>query len=135
MTKEELDNWFTYHPPTEETIPKYAAVREAEDLCHQAFGRMRLSVAEKCEVVTPADCAIINDVTRNFAEVIDAQAPNSADKSAAIRCVRLARNAANEHITSQVAGFPTYFDLAAEFSRQLVLARWQANSAIACGGR
>ena len=24
LTPETLDNWFTYHPPTEETAPKYA---------------------------------------------------------------------------------------------------------------
>jgi len=26
MTPEQLDNWFSYHAPTEETAPKYRAI-------------------------------------------------------------------------------------------------------------
>lgn len=29
MTQADLDNWFTYHSPTPDQIPKYLAVREA----------------------------------------------------------------------------------------------------------
>ena len=29
ITPENLDNWFTYHTPTPEQLPKYQAIREA----------------------------------------------------------------------------------------------------------
>jgi len=29
ITKENLDNWFTYHSPSAEQLPKYQAIREA----------------------------------------------------------------------------------------------------------
>ncbi len=29
ITKEQLENWFTYHSPTPEQLPKYLAIREA----------------------------------------------------------------------------------------------------------
>lgn len=130
MTPEQREAWFTYHTPTEETAPKYTAIREAEFACHIAFA----ALGADDYTLTLADCAEVNRVTREFAMVIDANAPDCADKDAAIRCVRLARNAANERVVSVVYGFPTHINASAEASRQLVLARWQANSAIACNG-
>lgn len=137
MTPEQLDNWFTYHPPTDETGPKYAAIRESEMRCHKAFAKILnpKTVDPPRDAPLAEDCETVNRVTRNFAEVIDAFAPDSADKSAAIRCVRLARNAMNEWIMSQVVGFPLHIDSAGEATRQLVMARWQGNSAVACGGK
>ena len=29
IQKEQLENWFTYHSPTDEQLPKYKAIREA----------------------------------------------------------------------------------------------------------
>lgn len=29
ITNEQLENWFTYHSPTAEQLPKYQAIREA----------------------------------------------------------------------------------------------------------
>jgi hypothetical protein len=29
ITEEQLKNWFTYHSPTSEVLPKYQAIREA----------------------------------------------------------------------------------------------------------
>ena len=135
MTPEQLDNWFTYHAPTEETAPKYRAIRDAEDAVtvnvtmthHEVGGDVKAQYDE------------INRSTRRFAEVIDANAPDCADKTAAIRCVRLARNLFNEWAT-EVAK-PKHqqrwtdprllFDAA---TLELLKARMQANSAIACGG-
>ena len=54
-----------------------------------------------------------------------------ADKTAAIRCIRLARNAANEGVTAGGGARARLFALAAT---ELQKARWQACSAIACGG-
>lgn len=137
LTAEQLDNYFTYHPPTEETAPKYAAIRAAEEACH-----VSIAFAKKRKVCSdegiPADAGVvdlyaeINRRTRCYAEVIDASAPDSADKAAAIRCVRLARNAANEAVTLNLLGDAFLWTQAQE---QLRLARFQANSAIACGGK
>lgn len=64
-TDDKLQNWFTYHKPTEADIPKYLAVREA---------------------------------ALSFARVIDANCPDGADKTAAIRKVREAVMTANAAI-------------------------------------
>jgi hypothetical protein len=128
LTPEQLDHWFTYHPPTEETAPKYAAIQRGQ--LDADFG-----IAVSCAPDSPDPDAVrhgnINAVTRNFVGIIDANAPDSADKTAAIRCVRLARNAANEAVTNP-KGAPRLIAIAAT---ELQKARWQANSAIACGGR
>lgn len=135
LTPDQLDNWFTYHAPTDETAPKYAAIRHAESAV--VFDITQTSY----EGVT---CAVlhtrINAVTRHFAETIDALAPDSADKSAAIRCVRLARNFFNEWAveSQKPAGDRSWADPVVLFDRavfELTRARFQANSAIACGGR
>lgn len=127
MTPEQLDNWFTYHPPTEETAPRYKAVRAAELRCAMDLDD---AIADDCDRSIRFDR--VNKATRTFAEVIDANAPDCADKSAAIRCVRLARNAANEAIVAEPdhAG-----DLRVMCGQNLTAARFQANSAIACNGK
>ena len=82
----------------------------------------------------------VNAACKRFAMVIDSLAPDSADKTAAIRCVRLARNLFNEWAaeTSKAPVHRAWSDprslfLAAEI--ELCKARMQANSAIACGGK
>lgn len=127
LSPEQLDNWFTYHAPTEETAPKYAAIRAAEIGCALDIDD---AIADDCDRSIRFNR--INAATRRFAEVIDANAPDSADKSAAIRCVRLARNAANEAI---VADEDHAADCRVICAQNLAAARWQANSAIACGGQ
>lgn len=52
---EKLDNWFTYHLPQSEDIPRYTAIRQAG---------------------------------LEFAKVIEANTPPSADQTAAFRKVR-----------------------------------------------
>lgn len=122
---------FRYHAPTGETSPKYAAIRDAERVCHELVGSLYSSeyfpATEHYER--------INATLLTFAQSIDANAPDSADKTAAIRCVRLARNAMNEHLTCCLSGTPVRMNMLSEATRQLVLARFQANSAIACGGK
>lgn len=131
MTRDQLDNWFTYPPPTEETSPKYAAIREAENACFRAFSH------ELEGPVRGESHDAINAVCRAFAVAIDEHAPDGADKSAAIQCVRVARNAANEAVAVMLASGGSGFDV--EIERQardnLRAARWQANSAIACSER
>lgn len=129
IAPEQLDNWFTYHAPTDDTKPKYAAVRDAEQHAHEVIASLR---GRRLAVT---DCDVVNESLRHFVSVIDANAPDSADKSAAIRCVRLARNGANEFIMANVANFPVHVDVLALATTELVRARWQANSAIACDGK
>jgi len=128
LSTEQLDNWFTYHAPTDETTPKYAAVRKG-----------RLDAGLTLLACTAPDCVdsnhirheSINDALRDFVMVIDANAPDSADKTAAIRCVRLARNAANEAVAT-----PTDSRRLVDIALlEIQKAVWQANSAIACGGK
>lgn len=143
MTPEQLDNWFTYHPPTEETTPKYAAIRAAEEAAHVAIAHVkagRVWDADVANIVIPSDpaayrrlgFAYVNEVCKTLAMTIDANAPDSADKTAAIRCVRIARNCANEAISLTLGADVFLWTQAQE---QLRIARFQANSAIACGGK
>jgi len=130
LSKDQLDTWFTYHAPTEDTAPKHAAINEA----FERFGRT-LQSADGLSVKD--QYTLVNNDTRGLAEVIDTNCPDSDDKTAAIRCVRLVRNFLNEVITNDtrkedcvnpeplVMGALTY----------LYAARFQANSAIACGGK
>lgn len=112
-----LDALFTYHPTNERTAPKYEAIRDAEERCRKLALK-----AENYGDVTYND---VNEALRHFASVIDENAPECADKSAAIRCVRLARNALNEHLTGKMGG------VLAIATQQIIMARWQACSAVA----
>lgn len=141
LTAAALDVMFTYHAPTEVTGPKYAAITQFEYECRDLF----------MHSVTHND---INSKLRQFTELVDELAPDSADKTAAIRCIRIARNAANEalmlagKLDSPTMPLDVYgsraiatsqeraISLAATTARQqLLMARWQANSAIALDGK
>ena len=139
FTQEQLDRDFTYHTPTTVTAPKYASIREAEEAVHKWFDTLRARAASPRSVVkeplTPLDCNTVNAVTRAFAEVLDAQAPDGADKAAAYRCIRLARNGANEFIMSHVLGFPLVTDSLRIAVDEIVKARWQACGAVALDGK
>lgn len=126
MTPDQLDNWFRYHPPTDETKPKYMAIRAAE---HGAAQDINDAVGNFAGAEA---FNRINATCKAFAVVIDTEAPDSADKSAAIRCVRLARNAANEAVIAEAEHRNDCLVICAQ---ELTKARWQANSAIACGGK
>ena len=135
MTAEQLDNWFSYHQPTDETAPKYAAIRETE-----AHVVASITQAHFENVGTVALYGCVNAACKRFAVVIDTLAPDSADKTAAIRCVRLARNLFNEWGTEigkdpAARSWANPQDLFVAAELELVKARMQANSAIACGGR
>ena len=142
MTPAQRDAWFSYHPPTPETAPKYAAIREAEKAAAMVVDSARFG---------DVDYGRVNVVMLAFADAIAELAPNCADRTAAIRCVRLARNAANEALAEgmvmaqdllELSGTTTPIEdrgpwisaLCGEARSLLIHARWQANSAIACGG-
>lgn len=145
ISKEQLNKWFTHHPPTPETAPKYAAIREAESVA----ARPLVAILNGGTLAT---YDAVNTSCRAFVEAVDANAPGGDDKAAAIRCVRLARNAANEALAlhaTENAGHPlagarppesdwqqpsyNVIMLVREAEAELRRARWQANSAIACG--
>lgn len=62
ITPEMLENWFTYHPPSSDELPKFERIRKA---------------------------------ALEFAAVIVASTPSSADQTAAIRHIRDAVMTAN----------------------------------------
>lgn len=129
LTSDQLDNWFTYHAPTEETAATHAEITAAKDLF----------VNEVVAAMTTEGLVLdrfdkINKAARMYVETIDSVVPDCADKTAAIRCVRLARYAANEAIVQ--AGNETLAKhLAQVFAQNILASCWQANSAIACGGK
>lgn len=132
-SQEQLDNWFTYHPPTGDQASIYAEIRAAEAQAAQVI----------VVILNDGDSALanhdnVNAGCRHFAEQIDIFCPDSADKSAAIRCVRLARNALNDALVLKNRAESVTADVVAlcrGAEEQLRAARWQANSAIACGGK
>lgn len=135
MTQAQLDSWFVWHPPTDETRPKYEAIRTAEEdahvrITHALSGNVWDDV-EKC--VRPAKhpgerFTEVNEACKAFVIVIEQNAPPCADTTVAIRAVRLARMYANETIvTGLVACVHGGHD-------ELRVARFWANCAIACGG-
>lgn len=134
MTEEQRGRWFTYHAPTPETGPKYTEIRDAE----QAF-IANVTQTSYENVQTAALYQEINHSAQHMAETIDRLAPDGSDKAAAIRCVRLARNLFNEWATqrSLPASQRAWHNILHLFEHaelELLKARMQANSAIACGG-
>lgn len=135
ITQEQLDNWFTYHNDPEKA-PKYQAIRAAAENCRKVAGEVFQAVeAEQChsQPVGKAErvdlYGRVNHVMKTFAEVIVANCPPSADTTAAVRCVRLARMAINEQLSTGTTGANhLIYD-------QVLLARFQASSAIALDGK
>lgn len=137
-TPELLAHWFTFTPPASAADKdRHVAIRDAETVCATAIS----------EAITVGDFPAITTATFAFATVINEQAPESADKTAAIRCVRIARMAANEAVlqarkigTSKTEGQAADYIQAANQCgglalQHLTLARYQASSAIALDGR
>jgi len=136
---------FGYIPPNARTAPLYAAIRAAHvhaiECCtyciEQAGG----------EIPAASLHETVSDACRKFHDAIEASAPPSPDTSAALRCVRLARMAANEAIVLAVADSlaacaePGVLhapdgDINENVRRcldNLIAARWQACAAIALG--
>lgn len=50
ISQEQLDNWFTYHSPTPDQLPKYLAIREAG----KAFAAAIVENAPDCADTTAA---------------------------------------------------------------------------------
>lgn len=132
------DDW-TYHAPTDETAPRYAAIDQAAQVCGQQMLQV-LATPDTCAAASAF--ATITEAGRAFALVIGECAPDSADKSAAMRSLRLARMRANRAVLlCRRAGAGADRDLVAatmQLYATSVLdfieeASMQANAAIAIG--
>jgi hypothetical protein len=122
---------FAYQPPNEVTAPKHSAIRAAEVAARaaiqQQIGGGSWQGDHAGHYDAQAAYTAINDACRDFYAAIQQHAPPSADRAAAERCVRLARMAANEAVTT-----PTP-EILAQCADNLRAARWQACAAIALG--
>lgn len=119
---EQLDAWFKYHPPTPETAPKFAAIGKAYSDSVDVFVWALEQTVREPQVFNE-----VSRVLRTFVETIDTVCPSCADASAAVRCVRLARNGMNDILMRKDTSLSFVYD-------QLLAAKFQANSAIACAG-
>jgi hypothetical protein len=126
-TPDQLIHWFKYQGTgTDADKAKHQAIRAAEAECGSALARAMID----------GDFQAISDACLTFAVVLNAEAPESADKTAAIRCVRLARMAANEAILLNRRGEPGGVETCGALAmQQLRLARYQGSAAVACGGK
>jgi len=140
----DLDTLFTYHAPTAEQAPKYLAIRQAETEARDVIATIHANlIGHYIEKVTPATYASVNDACKQFARAVCDNCPGSADTSAAVRCIRLARNAMNEVIAGHLANEERgdIFDvdylkhILGMAGDELLKARWQASSAIALEGK
>lgn len=131
---------FAYIPPNEITAPKYAAIRAAADAAAYELaalicvdprtGKWAWWEEHAGHDNKPVAHESINRVTKALYDAIQEHAPPGADRSAAERCCRIARMAANEVIAADLTPESIPERLLFE---NLYLARWQACAAIALG--
>jgi uncharacterized protein (DUF849 family) len=142
-TLSDIDTMFTYVPPNEETTPKYKRIRLAESSVYWVLAdidSILMPSPGRPTSTRDESFANITDACRTLAIAILEECPDCADRTAAFRCLRLARNAMNEF--TQLA-FIALEGHAPEPSNELLTiarmelqkARWQACSAIALGGK
>lgn len=94
---------FKYLEPNADTTPRYKAITEAwKSCCSSVEETLRPFICYQslCIGATdrpkPKDYAAINEACKAFFDVIQKVCPPSADRTAAERCIRLARMKANE---------------------------------------
>ncbi len=132
----DFDELFTYHPPTEEQAPKYQQL-QLGFLAVLEAGKVVLKGQRGDERAPQADFEAFTRSVRAYAELIAELCPSSADRTAAIRCLRLARNAMNDVLCGN-RNHPHGLDpdpFSAIFEQELIKARYQANASIALNGR
>lgn len=122
---------FIYHPPTDEQKVLYARLAKAHADTTDGLLRV-LSIAEGSEgPVTQKHYEEFTNTCENYYNVIMEVCPASADRTAAIRCLRLARNAVND-VLRLSGDRSAYFSLA---GIELIKCRYQANASIALEGK
>jgi len=130
----DLDAQFTYHAPTPEQAPKYAAIRQAEQVVADIIDGFDAEHPHANDIGGTKFYSAVNEATHGFAKAVLEHCPPSADASASIRCIRLVRNALNEFLAMQARGVYAGRVLAIA-GDELYKARWSASSAIALEGK
>jgi len=144
-TPEQLSHWFGFAASPLADKAKHVAIRDAETVCVEAVSK----------AITDGDFLAVTTATFAFATVINVMAPESPDKTAAIRCVRIARKAASEAVmygrkandpANAGDGSAFSFSPAAQYRvaanqcggfalQNLTSARYQASDSIELGGK
>lgn len=118
-----FDNLFRYHAPTLRTAPIYAFLREAEQTLLRELWAIERTYVDPLPVLHGS----VSSACHTFAKVINKHCPSSADTTAAICCVRLARMACNEGLSQE-----TRTEMFSYARTKILEARWLACSAVAC---
>lgn len=133
LSPEQIEHLFTYHPPTPEQVTKYETIKAAVAEVNEVIDTLRRLVPGLKADENASDYLkcyqAINASTKALVAVLCELCPPSADLAAAVRCVRLVRNACNEQVVWVARGSVPGFLVIAR--HELIKARWQANSAIA----
>lgn len=130
FTEEQFGVWFNYRPPTEEEKILLRRIWDAETRCLQLHARL---TEERMENWTVAIFEEITRECRHFADEVNAVCPDGADKTAAIRNLKLLRNAMNDMGAPNCAGIVRGASERHAID-QIIEARRNANSAIMCKG-
>lgn len=124
---------FVYHAPNPETAPRYEAITDAWVKCHHAVSHVLVIALNSTRVPESSDYESINAECKAFFDVVQKVCPPSADRSAAERCIRLARMKANEAMRPTLSGAGPLWkqDVANLALGELLNAKLQANASIA----
>lgn len=131
-----LDELFTYHPPDEEQREKYHKLLLAFTAVLEA-GKAAMKEAATPDAPAEELAKGFTASCKAYAELINEFCPPSADRTAAIRCLRLARNAVND-VLFGMKQFPhglSQFPFHVIFETELIRCRYQSNASIALAGR
>lgn len=127
MTNAQIDTWFA--AMTADTD----ATRAIRDSAIHAIDTMTWAWGDD-GAKHPEACDKIEQACKHLALVIDEHAPDSADKTAAIRCVRIAAAGAFDALWLVQDGTPDPH-VEEQARANVRAARWQAMAAILCNGK
>ena len=148
LTESQINHLCMYHAPTDDQKARYYRIKAEETYVADTITTLHQNVHNRfngtqvMETVTAKFYDRIAIDIKKLIVAIDINCPDSASKSAAIRCVLLVRNALNEvtaaFIACQERGdlfSRDWFEMVLSIARQeLIKARWKANSSIALDG-
>jgi hypothetical protein len=128
---------FGYQPPTPDTAPRHDRIDAAADSAQKAIATALDGFTDANSLMvgavpkpTSAQYGMITNACRDLVAEMQAVCPPSADLSAAIRCVRLARMHANNALRLDVSCFEPAEDLK-HAQLQIRHARFQAKASVA----
>ncbi len=128
-TTEQIEHWFGYHPPTDQTLPVFETLDKGAEECRTAVK----NAIQSPTATTKDRFAAIGAATKSFSLLLNGASPEGVDKAAAIRCLRMARMAANRAVLTLE---PTEKQRYATMARDDIDRAWfNASGAVACGGK